>query len=510
MSKPLPRSAPEPFGLDPHAVTAFIDAIEAAKLELHSFMLLRRGRVLSEGWWQPYAPEKPHMLFSLSKSFTSTAVGFAAAEGLLSVDDPVLKFFPDDAPAKPGRHWDELKVRHLLSMSTGHAEDTTGYMLRRRDGNWAKGFLRRPLKFTPGTHFLYNTGATYMLSVIVQQVTGRKVLDYLTPRLFEPLGIEGAAWEECPRGYNTGGFGLNVKTEDIARFGQFLLQRGKWGGKQLLPAAWVDEATAKQIDNGTADGTSDWGMGYGYQFWRCVPGCYRGDGAFGQYCIVIPQSEAVIAITSGLGDMQAVLRLIWEHILPGLGKPLPDNLPARQAMQTRLANLSYAPPALREHSPLEAAISGKTYILEPNRSHQKTVRLVFSTPARTFLPESAVGVRESVAYSLADGACEVITRAGPGRGSHGRKMPGGTQHCTYGRNRWIENTCETAWGPQNIAAACGWEDDATLVLTRRDLNSPFVFTEKVRFAGDAVEITQSVNLAMGPKEDVVMRGTAGV
>ena len=169
------------------------------------------------------------MLFSLSKSFTSTAVGMAVAEGRLSVDDPVLSFFPDEAPRKPGENLAAMRVRHLLAMSTGHDQDTTEHLYRRRDGNWARAFLARPVAHAPGTHFLYNTGATYMLSAIVQKVTGQTLLEYLRPRLFEPLGIEGATWETCPRGVNTGGFGLSVKTEDIARFGQLYLQRGVAG-----------------------------------------------------------------------------------------------------------------------------------------------------------------------------------------------------------------------------------------------------------------------------------------
>ncbi|MHB1357899.1 MAG: serine hydrolase domain-containing protein [Anaerolineae bacterium] len=509
MSKPLPRSAPEPHGVSPAAVVKFIDEIEAAKLELHSLMLLRHGSVVAEGWWKPYAPEKPHMLFSLSKSFTSTAIGFAVAEGLLSVDAPVLGFFKDEAPIKPGRHWDEMQVRHLLSMSTGHAVDTTGYMIRRRDGDWVRGFLRRPVKFKPGTHFLYNTGATYMLSVIVQKLTGQKVLDYLTPRLFGPLGIEGATWEECPRGHNTGGFGLNIKTEDIARFGQFLLQRGQWGGVQLLPAAWVDEATRKHVENGTADGTNDWGEGYGYQFWRCIPGCYRGDGAFGQYCIVVPQLDLVIAITSGLGDMAAVLRLIWDILLPAIGDRLPDNLPARSALAARLAGLSYEPPVLQDSSPLETTVAGKTYRLDSNREQRKTLQMLFSTPAKTFMPEIEVGSRETVQYAVSGDTCEVVSKYNRGRRarSRGGSAAGGTYSCTYGRNQWIESTCDTPWGQQNVAAAYGWENDATLVFTRRDLNAPFVWTEKVRIEQDTIEITQSINVSMGPTESPVVRGT---
>ena len=170
----LPRSTPEAQGIASTAVSMFIEQAEKNIDALHSLMLLRHGQVVAEGWWAPYAPERPHMLFSLSKSFTSTAVGLAVAEGRLTVDDPVLSFFPEDAPAKVSANLAAMRVRHLLSMSTGHAEDTTGYFWRSRDKTWVRAFLARPVKYEPGTHFLYNTGATYMLSAIVQKLTGKR------------------------------------------------------------------------------------------------------------------------------------------------------------------------------------------------------------------------------------------------------------------------------------------------------------------------------------------------
>jgi len=340
----LVHSTAEAQGMASSAILAFVEAVDKDIDSLHSFMLLRHGAVVAQGWWAPYAPEHPHMLFSLSKSFTSTAVGLAVAEGHLTVDDPVLSFFPEDAPRKVSRHLAAMQVRHLLAMCTGHAQDTTEYLFRRRDGNWVKAFLARPVIYKPGTHFLYNTGATYMLSAIVQKLTGMTVLDYLGERIFAPLGIEGATWETCPRGINTGGFGLSVKTEDIAKLGQLYLQKGLWDGQRLLPEAWVDEATAAHIDNAPND-NPDWAQGYGYQFWRCRPkNVYRGDGAFGQYCIVMPDQDAVMAITGGVGNMQAVLDLVWKHLLPAMqSTPLSANTAAQAALEQKLASLAMTP-----------------------------------------------------------------------------------------------------------------------------------------------------------------------
>src|SRR6202008_1988661 len=162
----------------------------------------------------------------------STAVGLAIAEGKLSLDSVVFKFFPEDAPAEPSNNLKAMRVSDLLRMSTGHQIEPK----RTPEEPWTKTFLSLPVPFKPGTHFLYNTSATYMLSAIVQKVTGVTVLDYLKPRLFEPLGIEHPTWESSPQGVSAGGYGLSIRTEDIAKFGQLYLQKGEWHGKQLVPA----------------------------------------------------------------------------------------------------------------------------------------------------------------------------------------------------------------------------------------------------------------------------------
>ena len=249
MPKPnqLQHSSPEAQGIPSAAIADFVATAEKTITSLHSFMLLRHGAVVAEGWWHPYRPETPHMLFSLSKSFTSTAVGLAVAEGRLTVEDPVLSFFPTDAPKKVSKNLAAMKVHHLLSMSTGHDQDTTERTLRSR--NPFKAFLSLPVEHAPGTHFVYNSAASYMLAAIVQKLTGQTLLEYLTPRLFEPLGIAGATWESHPNGVNFGGWGLNIKTEDIARFGQLYLQKGLWNSQRILPEAWVEAATSKQVSN---------------------------------------------------------------------------------------------------------------------------------------------------------------------------------------------------------------------------------------------------------------------
>lgn len=319
--KSLPRSTPEAQGVSSAAILDFVQTADREVKSMHSFMLVRHGHVVAEAWWKPESAEKPHVLWSLSKSFTSTAVGLAVAEGKLSIDDPVLKFFPEDAPSDVSANLKAMRVRDLLTMSTGHADEVSF----RNESAWINSFLAHPVPHKPGTHFLYNTPATFMLSAIVQNVTGQTVVDYLQPRLFEPLGIEPPTWDANPQGISTGGYGLYLRTEDIAKFGQLYLQKGQWQGKQLVPSEWIEQATSKQFSNGS-DPTKDWDQGYGFQFWRCRHDAYRGDGKDGQFCIVLPKLDAVIAITANTGDMQAELNLVWDKLLPAFhDKPLPED-----------------------------------------------------------------------------------------------------------------------------------------------------------------------------------------
>ena len=333
--KALPRSSPESQGISSTGILEFVDAATSQITSLHSFMLVRHGQVVTEAWWEPESANKPHVLWSLSKSFTSTAVGLAVAEGKLSIDDPVLKFFPDQAPAEPSANLKAMRVRDLLTMSTGHQDEVN----LRNEKDWTRAFLAQSVPHKPGTHFKYNTPATYMQSAIVQKVTGQTVLDYLKPRLFEPLGIESPKWDSSPEGISLGGYGLFLRTEDIAKFGQLYLQKGQWQGKQLVPAEWIEQATSKQVSNGS-DPSRDWDQGYGFQFWRCRHDAYRGDGRDGQFCIVLPKLDAVIAITANTGDMQAELNVVWDKLLPAFSdKPLAENPAGVAKLKESIAKL---------------------------------------------------------------------------------------------------------------------------------------------------------------------------
>jgi CubicO group peptidase (beta-lactamase class C family) len=472
-SSPLPRSHPEAQGLSSADLLAFVDATDTAIDGMHSLMLVRHGQVVAEGWWSPYAADSPHALFSLSKSFTSTAVGMAVAEGKLSVDDDVLKFFPDDAPADPSSKLKAMRVRDLLRMATGHETEPSV----RNQPNWAKTFLAHPVPHKPGTHFLYNTAATYMLSAIVQKATGETVLDYLRPRLFEPLGIDHPTWGTSPQGVTLGGYGLSVRTEDIAKFGELYLRKGEWHGKRLAPAEWVEAATARQVSNGS-NPNSDWDQGYGYQFWRCRNGAFRGDGAFGQYCIVLPQQDAVVAITSGVKNMQAVLDVVWDQLLPAF-RPvaLPADDDARAKLERRLAGLTIRPQDGPTPGESAAKVPGKTYTFSENDRKLESIAL---------RPGSE------------DGDVTLVA-----------KFDGKESRIVCGRGVWRKGRATFATQPeQPVAASGGWTGERTYTAKICFYESPFTYTLNLTFEDDKVVVASESNVGFGPTKPAPLTGQA--
>ncbi len=339
---PLPRSTPEAQGISPQAILDFVEAADKINT-LHSFMILRHGQVIAEAWWKPEAADKPHVLHSLSKSFNATAIGLAIEDGKLSLDDPVLKFFPADVPADVSDNLKAMKVRDLLTMTCGH--DT--------EPNWMGGspsikrFLAHPVVYKPGTHFQYNTMGSYVLSAIVTKTTGQTTLEFLKPRLFQPLGIENPEWPTTPEGNSLGGDGLKLRTEDVAKFGQLYLQKGRWNGQQLIPQRWIEQATQKQVPNDRSPHGNlgiDWRQGYGFQFWRCTHDAFRGDGAGGQLCVVIPDKDAVIATTADTGNFQGEMNAIWDNLFPAFqAAALPEDAAGKEKLKQVIAKLEAHP-----------------------------------------------------------------------------------------------------------------------------------------------------------------------
>ncbi|GHV03231.1 hypothetical protein FACS189485_05820 [Spirochaetia bacterium] len=445
MSLKLDSITADSAGINLAALDDFVRALEGSQAVLRGFVLLCHGKAVCRHFWAPYHEDDPIWVYSLSKSFCSTAVGFAVQEGLLKLDDLVLSFFPEYASKVKDENCKMMKVQDLLTMRSGHEVDPTGPMVGSPD--WAEYFLTSSYKYKPGTHFVYNSGATYMLSAIVQKLTGLRVFEYLKPRLFAPLGFGECAWDASPQGINTGGWGFMVALEDIAKLGLLYLNKGKWNGQQILSPAWVEDASSVHADNSVTPGASaDWVKGYGYQFWRSQHG-FRGDGAFGQYCLVLPEFDAVLALSSETGNMQAVLDIVWDKLLSAF-------------------NLSSAD--------IEKKISGKIYKVNENPAGINSFSLQFS----------------------------------PDRLSLGFRTNNDSVQLEAGRFNWLDGVVRLPWGAFSFipvvttAAGAGKVSSTFLWLNEHELEIRIVYHNcphrellRIKMEGDGLKLLWYDNIA---------------
>ncbi|WP_067625520.1 serine hydrolase domain-containing protein [Alicyclobacillus acidiphilus] len=474
----LPRSTPESQGVSSASIQSFVDALECERLGVHSFVLVRHGTVVAEGWWKPYASYLQHIMFSVSKSFTSTAVGMAIAEGLVSLDDPVLSFFPAYDSPDIRKNMEGVLVRHLLSMSTGHSEDTMTRMRNNPNGDWVRIFLTTPILHQPGTHFLYNSGASYVLAAIVQSRTGQTLHDYLRPRLFDPLGIDQPRWQMNHAGVNLGASGLRLKTMDLAKVGQLYLQNGVWNGERLLSMEWIAEATRSQVENGS-DPDDDWNQGYGYQIWRCRHNAYRFDGAFGQMCLIMPDHDLVLALTSGSRQLRPTLNAVWEHILPGLQEKRSEQIMPARRLNERLAALTL-PVEQGDifHPSAVQAFADRSIALEPNDLRARSISFSFSTDCTTMRIEDENG---------------------------------DVHRIFCGSTAWIYNTSplwfyEEPPAPVILAARGGWRDEATFVVIWQYVEMPFQHRLVFHFDEDEAMVSIELDLPFWEERRQTLRG----
>ncbi|AEL27892.1 beta-lactamase [Cyclobacterium marinum DSM 745] len=464
-------SSPTKEKVDAKGILSFLDKVEASEHELHSLMILRRGKVIAEGWWEPYGTKLKHTMYSVSKTYTATAIGLAVNEGLISVEDKVIKFFPHSLPEKISDNLKNLQIKHLLTMSVGHAKDYTFSIVKTED--WASSFFAVPIVNQPGEQFVYNTIATYMLSAIVQKVSGQTLLEYLQPRLFKPLGIEEVDWEMSPQGINTGGYGLRVKTEDMAKLGQLFLQNGNWNGQQILPESWIKEARSlKILQNPEASkedkANSDWLQGYGYQMWRSRHESYRADGAFGQYILILPKQEAVIVITSETSNLQALLSEVWNHILPAFDSE--GNISDDLALQNRLENLSHKPTIGVENRLMEGLLDEKSIAIENNG---RRIEYYFDFQGNNLEINS---IEDQKSQNISSGK-EVWVA-----GMTERKQPYLVSQAKNALN---------GLAPYKVFSSYHWEDFQTLVIEIKYIESPHTETIKFYFDGKKVNIETS-------------------
>ncbi|WP_158437919.1 serine hydrolase domain-containing protein [Naasia lichenicola] len=336
-STALPSSTRTAESVAARGIGAFLDALEAhPDIEPHSLMLLRHGRVIAQGWWAPFTPSRLHHVYSVSKTFTVSALGFAVDEGLVGLDDTVISHFPEFADEITTPRSRAIRIRDLAAMAAGHREDMYAPALETDPLEPVRGFLLHEPDEEPGSVFAYSQPCTYTIAAIIQRASGQTLTDYLRPRMFDPLGIGAAVWREYPAGRQVGFAGLHVTTEAIAKLGLLHLQDGVWEGEQVLPVGWAAEVRQRRVSTG-ADESDDWEQGYGFQVWQARHG-YRGDGASGQFCVILPEQDVVLAVTAGTYAMRAMLEAAWEHLLPAVDAPTSDADDA--TLETRLGALA--------------------------------------------------------------------------------------------------------------------------------------------------------------------------
>lgn len=369
MQKPVFQAVtPESAGIPSEALERFYGEIQTLKMPLHSFLLLRRGMLVTEGYWSPHTPDERHILYSVSKSITSLAVGFCIDEGRFHLTDKIVALLADTIDYHIDDFTNKMTVRNLLTMCSGHpaATDRTG-----RD--WVRTYLQTPPPYPPGTLFSYDSMATHTLCAIIQNTTGMKLMEYLKPRLFDPLGIEGAYCLEDPKGIAAGSRGIHCKTRDMAKLGQLFLQKGIFAGRQVVPARYLEEATKKQVDTASHNSNIDGNAGYGYQFWRFRGDAYGCRGIGGQLIIVIPSLDVVWVSTGNLlddeGSDDLVIRLFWSMIAPFISPlPLPENPQAYARLIALTQDLSLPMPNGKTEGELLQLLPGKTYRFAPNEA----------------------------------------------------------------------------------------------------------------------------------------------
>ena len=371
MRKEFERVTPESVGIPSSSIEALLDKLEEGWTEPHGLMIMRHGKVCAEGWWSPYAPGIRHGLQSHTKTYAATAVGIAYTEGLLKLTDRIVDIFPDEIPENPSENLKKLRVRDVLCMGCGMDE------MPRPSMDWIREFLATPVVHEPGTAFMYNSTGSTFLGAIVRKLTGLGLHDYLKPRLFDKIGIDAdnLRWSCMPDGMEIGGGGLSATTEDNLRLMKLYADGGVWEGQRILAEDYVKLATSLQNESATERAVNppaeDNFVGYGFQIWMCRPkGVYRADGAMGQFTIVFPDRDMLLAITENASGStggvmpQKVLDTIWEW-LASLPEASVDSLPEDEAASAHLARrmqtLAIPNPKRSPESATAAKVSGNTY-----------------------------------------------------------------------------------------------------------------------------------------------------
>lgn len=464
------RARPESVGIDPSSILDFLDDLEANHIEMNSFMLYRHGAVVAEGWWWPYRPDLVHMMHSLTKSVTVSAVGMALAQGKFKLTDKVVSFYPDELPAQVSDNLAAMTVEDLLTMRTGHDHQTSGSAWRPIKTSWVAEFYKIPVVYKPGTKWVYTSAATYMLSAIFSKTMGTSVYEYLKPTFFQPLGISSERWAPGPQDITPGANGLSWHTADSLKLGVLYLQQGNWNGRQILPPGWVQECHKPSTP----------GI-YGYQWWLGPGEVYYADGMFGQFSFVWPGHDAVFACTAAIQDDNVFPPILYKHFPRGFQASVKPNPAAMSSLAAKLDTLRLLPSLKPSNSPVAAQISGRTFHCEENDDGVETVRLDFTGNICVFNLRDARGDHE-IKCGLGDWIESFTT------------MTGDKLHHEY--------------QPDIMRVVAGgiWKDPQTIELTWCFNESSFRDTVVCRFDGRHMTFDRRVNVNSAALARPTVRG----
>lgn len=364
--KEFMRVTPESVGIDSGDIEWLLDQLESGFTEPHGLMIMRHGKICAEGWWNPYAPGIRHGLQSHSKTYAATAIGIAYTEGIVKLDERIIDIFPEYAPEQPSENLKRLTVHDVLCMGCGMDE------MPMATEHWIRDFLHTPVNHTPGTTYMYNSVGSSILSAIIVKKTGMSMHEYLKPRLYDKIGIfsDNHRWMKMPDGCEVGGGGLFATTEDNLRLMKLYADGGVWEGERILDDEYVKRATTLQNESATEAKNNplakDNFVGYGYQIWMCRPnGVYRADGAMGQFTIVVPDKDMIIAITenaSGAHWAQTTLDVMWEFLERIENHPAKEeNTEKSECLKNRMGRLALPNPKCAPYSPIAANIEGRQW-----------------------------------------------------------------------------------------------------------------------------------------------------
>lgn len=421
---------PEDVGISSIAIANFLQECDKAHYKLRTLHIIRHGKAVVEAARYPFRASDKRLVYSVSKTFTSTAIGFAVQEGLVNVNDQLLDYFPECKDLDMDPRAREITLRDVLTMSTGHERDTVGDMCNSEGTPWPEIFFTRKMAYAPGEHFVYNSGGTYMLSEVISRTTGKSLFQWLQEKLFEPLGITDVSWDVNGK-VNTGAWGLLIAPRDLCKVGVLYLNKGLWNGQRLLSEEWIDEATAPHVPT-LGQGCAGWGQRYGYQIWENSSGSYRADGAFGQYIMVFPQKDMVIVTTAEEIDGTRVFPLVEQYLLANLTDPQKGrDAWAYEHLQKVLCQ--WEAPAVYEPSSsyLQALLQDKIYLLksvDSQEQHQLRLQLANS---RLVIAVDGIQSLESSCVTDRHGettfAIEIPSNSAPGPGPTLPTTPGWTR-----------------------------------------------------------------------------------